>query len=90
MLTYRPWLVMPVRTLVMPPGKYETGRGVFYSEILHVENDAANTVILLPPRYLGHEEELTKVYNFADTRDVGLRAMWAWFRSLFGGKQVAG
>ncbi|MDR3460066.1 MAG: hypothetical protein P4N60_21775 [Verrucomicrobiae bacterium] len=88
-LTYRPWLVLPARTLILPPGKYETGRGVFYSEILHVENDAATTVILLPPRYLGHEEAVTKIYNFADTRDVGLRAMWAWFRSLFGGRQVA-
>ena len=82
-LHYRPWLILPARTLILPEGRYETGRGIFYSEILHVENGAARTLILLPPRYVGHEEEVTKIYNFADTRDVGLRAAWTWFKSLF-------
>ena len=85
-LNYRPWLILPQRTLVLPDGKYETGRGVFYSEILQVEGESAKTVILLPPRYLGHEEEVAKIYNLAGTRDVGLRAAWAWFKSLFSGK----
>lgn len=86
---YRPWLVLPARTLILPPGNYETGRGLFYSEILRVEGDSMKTVILLPPRYRGHEEELTKIYNFAGTRDVGIRAAWAWFKSLFGGRRAA-
>ena len=85
-LNYRPWLILPQRTLILPDGKYETGRGVFYSEILQIEGDSAKTVILLPPRYLGHEEEVAKIYNLAGTRDVGLRAAWAWFKSLFSGK----
>jgi hypothetical protein len=59
---------------------------VFYSEILRIEGDSAKTVILLPPRYLGHEEEVTRIYNLAGTRDVGLRAAWAWFKSLFSSK----
>jgi hypothetical protein len=88
-LNYRPWLILPQRTLVLPAGNYETGRGVFYSEILRVEGDSAQTVILLPPRYLGHEGELAKVYNLAGTRDVGLRAAWAWLRGLFGGAKTA-
>jgi hypothetical protein len=86
---YRPWLVLPPRTLVLPAGKYEAGRGVFYSEILRVEGDSAKTVILLPPRYIGHEDEVAKIYQFAGTRDVGLRAAWAWFKSLFGGKTAS-
>ena len=51
--------------------------------------EPARTLILLPPRYLGHEEEITKLYHFADTRDVGLRAVWAWFKSLFSGQPAA-
>ncbi len=86
---YRPWLVLPARTLVLPAGNYEAGRGLFYSEILRVEGDSAKTVILLPPRYRGHEEEIAKIYQFAGVRDVGLRAAWAWFKSLFGGKTAA-
>lgn len=83
---YRPWLVLPPRTLVLPAGNYQAGRGIFYSEILRVEGDYARTVILLPPRYRGHEEEIARIYQFAGVRDVGLRAAWAWFKSLFGGK----
>ena len=73
----------------MPAGIYEAGRGLFYSEILRVEGDSAKTVILLPPRYRGHEEEIAKIYNFAGVRDVGIRAAWAWFKSLFGGGKTA-
>ncbi len=85
---YRPWLVLPPRTLILPAGNYEAGRGVFYSEILRIEGDSAKTVILLPPRYRGHEEEIAKIYNFAGVRDIGLRAAWAWFKSLFASKPV--
>ena len=80
---YRPWLVLPERTLVLPPGNYQAGRGLFYSEILRVNGDSARTVFLLPPAYLGHEEEIAKIYELAGTRDVGIRAAWAWFKGLF-------
>jgi hypothetical protein len=80
---YRPWLILPQRTIVLPAGRYEAGRGVFYSEILRIDGDSAKTVLLLPPRYRGHEEEMAKIYNFAGVRDVGLRAAWTWFKSLF-------
>ncbi|HZI33715.1 MAG TPA: hypothetical protein VFF11_15340 [Candidatus Binatia bacterium] len=86
---YRPWLVLPPRSLVLPAGNYEAGRGIFYSEILRVEGESVKTMILLPPRYRGHEEEVANIYNFSGTRDVGIRAAWAWFKSLFGGKRVA-
>jgi len=83
---YHPFLILARRTLILPAGKYETGRGIFYSEILRVDGDSAKTVILLPPRYLGHEEAVAKIYAFAGTRDVGLRAAWGWVKSLFLGR----
>jgi hypothetical protein len=85
-LNYRPWLVMPQRTLTLPEGGYVAGRGLFYSEILRVEGDTARTMILLPPRYRGHEQELVAIYGLAGTRDVGVRAAWQWFKEFFGGK----
>lgn len=87
--TYRPWLVLPQRTLILPAGNYEAGRGIFYSEILRIEGESAKTVMLLPPRYRGHEEEMAKIYHLAGTRDVGIRVVWAWIKSLFGGKRAA-
>jgi hypothetical protein len=80
---YRPWLIFPARTLTLPAGKYEAGRGIFYSEILRVENDSAKTLILLPPRYLGHEETVVSIYNLHGVRNVGLRAAWAWLKNVF-------
>jgi MFS family permease len=85
-LRYRPWLVLPQRTLEIPDGKYEAGRGVFYSEVLRVEDNEAKTAMLLPPRYLGHEGEFVKIYGFAGTREVGVRAAWTWLKELFGFK----
>ena len=85
-LNYRPWLVLPQRTMELPEGNYAPGRGLFYSEILRIEDDDAKTLILLPPRYRGHEEELEKIYGFSATHDVGLRAMWAWLRRTLGFK----
>jgi hypothetical protein len=86
---YRPWLIMPLRTLTLPAGTYEAGRGFFYSEILRVEGDRAKTMILLPPRYLGHEETVVKIYQFNGVRDVGIRAAWSWFKGLFGASKTA-
>jgi len=80
---FRPWLVLPRRTLNLPEGGYEAGRGIFYSEIVHVEDNSARTVFLLPPHYRGHEEEIARLYRLAGTRDVGLRAAWAWVKGLF-------
>ena len=84
-LSYRPWLVLPRRTMTLPAGKYETGHGLFYSEILLVEGDSARTMILLPPRYRGHEQELVKIYALNGSREVGLRAAWTWLKSIFRG-----
>jgi hypothetical protein len=86
---YHPWLVLPPRSLLLPTGNYESGRGLFYSEILQVEGDSLKTAFLLPPHYLGHEEEVAKIYSFSGTRDVGIRAAWAWLKSLFGGRRAA-
>jgi len=88
-LNYRPWLVLSPRRLELPEGNYAPGRGLFYSEILRIEGDDAKTVILLPPRYRGHETELEKIYGFSATREVGLRAMWAWLRRTLGFKATA-
>jgi len=85
-LHYRPWLVLPMRTLELPEGNYGPGRGLFYSEILSIQGEEADTVMLLPPRYRGHEEALEKIYGFSATRDVGIRAAWKWFKELFTGK----
>ena len=85
-LNYRPWLVLPERTLILPEGKYCVGKGLFYSEILRLEGDDTRAALLLPPRYRSHEEQLVGIYGFVDVRPTGLRAIWRWLRGSFGFK----
>jgi hypothetical protein len=83
-LNYRPWFVLPTRTLELPDGNYAVGCGLLYCEIMRVEGAETRTVLLLPPRYRGHEAELVRIYGLTGTREVGLRAAWKWLKELFG------
>ena len=87
---YRPWLVLPPRKLILPPGDYAVGRGILYPEVflLEAKTDRTRTTLLLPPRYRGHEEELAAVCGFKEVRDVGMlrgiKGGWRWFKELLG------
>ncbi len=83
-LRYRPWLVLPRRVLTLPPAEYAVGHGLVYSEISRVDGDALRPVVLLPPRYRGHETELARAYQLAGVREVGIRVMYRWFRQALG------
>jgi MFS family permease len=82
-LKHRPWLVLPKRVLALPEGSYAVARGLFYSQIVRVEGQGLTAVILLPPRYRGHEEELVSIYGLAGVREAGLRAVSRWLKELF-------
>lgn len=85
---YRPWLVLPKRSLELPPGDYAIGRGFFFPEIMIVEAEHTKTMFSLPPRFNGHEADLARATSITDIRDVGLlkglKAISSGFRFLFG------
>jgi hypothetical protein len=85
-LKYRPWLVLPERSLLLPEGKYAIGRGLLYPELMLVDGQSAQTMFRLPPHYRRHEEELTRLYQLEPVQDVGLKAMWKWLKEVFGFK----
>ena len=62
------------------------GRGVFYSEVLghDAKADRLATLLLLPPRYLGHEELFARTYRISGTCEVGLRRAWGWLKEALG------
>jgi hypothetical protein len=90
---FRPWLVMPERSVEVPREGLVVGKGVFYSEVLGFDKgaDRNTTLLLLPPRYVGHEELFARTYRISGTCDVGLRRAWSWLREAlgFGGRKVA-
>jgi hypothetical protein len=79
-LTYRPWLILPARELVLPSGTYIVGRGLLYPEIIRVDNDSTDAVLTLAPRYNGHEEDFNQVYQLAGVQNIGLQAWWEWVK----------
>jgi len=83
---FRPWLVLPERTIEVPRDGLVVGKGVFFSEVLGFDKEAEknSTLLLLPPRYRGHEELFARTYHVSGTCDVGLRKAWGWIREAFG------
>ncbi len=92
-LKFRPWLVLPLREVPVPREGLVVGKGVFYSEVLghDPKSDKNRTLLLLPPRYLGHEELFARTYHITGTCEVGLRRAWSWIKEAmgFGGKASA-
>ena len=85
-LKFRPWLVLPEREVEVPREGIVVGRGVFYSEVLgfNKESDSNETLLLLPPRYVGHEELFARTYRISGTCEVGLRKAWSWIKEALG------
>ncbi len=85
-LKYRPWLVLPEQQVTVPREGLVVGCGVFYSEVLghDPKSDRNRTLLLLPPRYLGHEELFARTYHISGTCEVGLRRAWSWLKEALG------
>jgi len=85
-LRFRPWLVLPERSVEVPRDGLIVGKGLFYSEVLGFEKakDRTETLLLLPPRYRGHEALFARTYHISGSCDVGLRKAWGWIREAFG------
>jgi MFS family permease len=83
---YRPWLILAERTIEVPREGLVVGKGLFYSEVLGFDQpaDKNRTLLLLPPRYRGHEELFARTYRITGTCDVGLRKAWSWLKEAFG------
>ena len=45
-------------------------------------------MLLLPPRYLTHEEEMAQIYGLSEVQEVpvirGFKAAWRWLKQLVG------
>lgn len=82
---YRPWLVMPEKSLDVKLESAAVGKGLFLSTIRSGEK----TAFVLPPRYRDHETEIAKVYGLeGGVQDAGLMKAWSALRELFGGSSA--
>ena len=56
-LRYRPWLVLHEKRLTLPDVPLSVGRGAFYPTVVGRFGEKEHTLLLLSPRYRGHEAE---------------------------------
>ena len=73
---YRPWMVLPERVAEMPANSdLSVGRGFLFSTVTSDGDD----VLVLPPRYRTHEEELARALELANgVEPIGLLKAWSW------------
>jgi hypothetical protein len=57
---------------------------LFYSQILKADGRGFTAMMLLPPRYRGHEEALVPIYGLTGVREAGLRAAFRWLKEAVG------
>ncbi|HLP09066.1 MAG TPA: hypothetical protein VK178_12940 [Opitutaceae bacterium] len=81
---YRPWLVLPEKQVELPDHPLAVGRGCFYPTIEATVGDEERTIILLPPRYKGHEDAFARACGIDAITEVGLRRAWGVIKELFG------
>ncbi len=77
-LAYKPWLVFPERRVAVPAAAgLAVGRGAFFSNV----TDGRGEVLVLPPRYRTHEEEMAAAYGCGrGVQPIGLNKAWSWLR----------
>ncbi len=90
--SYRPWLVGKRRSLTLerPAAEYRIGTGLFNPYlVLPRDGDAFEPMLRLPPRYSGHEPELSDTLGLGGVIDAsilrGFRALWNYLGRLLGG-----
>ena len=80
--SFRPWLVLPERSVLIAPQEPSIGRGLFLSAV----RERDETTFILPPRYRGHEDALVELYQIeGGVQPAGLRRAWSVLRELFAG-----
>ncbi len=83
--TYRPWLVLPEKSVVVQPASPYVGKGMFFSSIA----DGEKTMFVLPPRYRNHERAMVDVYKIeGGVQPAGLLKSWKLLKELFGGSAM--
>jgi hypothetical protein len=86
--SFRPWLILPQRSVALPAGSLAISRGIYYPSLLHLDGESGKpfrTVIFLP-RYRSHERAIADHFDITEVRDSpisrGLKAAKAWLSDM--------
>jgi hypothetical protein len=87
---YRPWLLLPERTMRVARGSVAVAKGVLFPSLLHATEAGERRAILVMflPRYRSHEQTIAAHFEIAEIVDSpllkGFRAMRSWLSEMLG------
>ena len=72
--SFRPWLILPRRTIQLPAGTLAISKGIYFPSLLHGSEsaDTCSRIILFLPRYRSHEQTIADYFEISDIRDSTL------------------
>lgn len=81
---YRPWLLMPRRTMHLSAGSVAVAKGVLFPSLLHATEGGRRAILFMfLPRYRSHEQTIAAHLEIQEIVDgpllKGFRAVRAWF-----------
>lgn len=89
---YRPWCVLPERTVTLTPGRHEVVKGLLSPAMFRSGGEGEGgggkeqKLVVFLPRYRGHEEKIAAQLQLAGIRDHalarGFAAMKTWLGEL--------
>jgi hypothetical protein len=91
---YRPWLVLPQRSLRVPEGELAITKGVFFPSVRHraSSHERHRMLLLFLPRYRKHEQAIASHFRISDVRDgrviTGFRAVRSWLADTVGTRRA--
>src|SRR5215213_447128 len=92
MFTYRPWLIAPERSVVLPGTSFALSKALLCPIVLHSREagERSRFLLFILPRYRRHAERLSTELGLTDVRDgatiKGFKAARNWFAETFRGK----
>ena len=94
--TYRPWLVLPMRTVRIAPSAVglEVEKGLLSPAVVRVEpSHQVRALVRLPPRYRKLEATVAGAFGALPVREAalvrGLAGVWGWSKAQLGRRRAS-
>jgi hypothetical protein len=85
---YRPWLILPRRTVPLPSGQVCVAKGLLFPSLLHQVNpERRRMIVMFLPRYRSQETAIASYFQIAHVEESrlmkGLHAIRSWLADTF-------
>lgn len=91
-LHYRRMFFLPEKSVLIPSAKHMVAKGLITPSIIAMEDGKARRVMILLPRYRGHEETISEAFGLDGVHDYAWKRGWRAIKNAWAqwrGKAIA-